>query len=110
MRAQVVALHGAGFNQVQISKKLNSSRYCAQNTINKYKHLLSIYEDLKCSEGPKQLDGRDFWHLKRLIKGDAGLSATKIVSNLNACISKPVTTQIVRRFLKELGSECVVKE
>ena len=84
VRAQMVALHDVGFNQVQISKQLNISRCCVQNAINKYKHL-GIYDDSKRSGRPKKLDGRDFRHLKRLVKGDARLSATKIAS-----ISMPV--------------------
>ena len=38
VRAEVVALHDAGFNQVQISERLNIFRCCVQNVINKYKH------------------------------------------------------------------------
>ena len=54
VRAQVVALRDAGFNQVQISKQLNISHCFVQNTINKYKHL-SAYDLSKCSGRPKKL-------------------------------------------------------
>ena len=76
VRAQVVALHDARFNQVHISKQLNISRCCVQNVINKYKRL-GIYDNSKRSGRPKELDALSFRHLKRLIKGDACLSATK---------------------------------
>ena len=106
--AQVVASHDAGFNQVQVSKQLNISRCCVQNTINKEKYL-GTHESSKRSERPKKLDERDFRHLKRLVKGNAPLSTTKIASNLNASLPKPVTTRTVRTYLNELGFECMVK-
>ena len=108
VRAQVVAFRDAEFNQVQISKQLNISRCCVQKTITKYKHP-SIYEDSKSSGHPKQLAGRDFQHLKRLIKGDKRLSATKIVSDLDASFQKLVTTPTVHTYLKELNFEYVGK-
>ena len=52
-QVQVVALHDAAFNQVQISKQLNISRCCVQNTINKDKHL-RICENTKRSGLPKK--------------------------------------------------------
>ena len=106
--AQVVAFRDAGFTQVQISKQLNISRCCVEKTIAKYKHP-GIYKDFKCLERPKQLDGRDFQHLKRLIRDDECLSATKIVSDLNASFQKLVTTPTVHTYLKELNFEYVVK-
>ena len=87
----MVASHDAGFNQVLISKQLNSSCCCIQSAINKYKHL-STYEGSKRLEHPKKLDGRGFRHLKRLVKGDADLSVTKVACALNASLPKPVTT------------------
>ena len=108
MRAQVVTLHGTGFNQVQISKQLNIFLSCVENAINKCKHL-GTYEDSKRSERPKKVDAQDLRHLERLVKGDAHLNATKIVSDLNATLPKSGTTQIVPTYLKELGFEYVVK-
>ena len=57
----------------------------------------------------KQLDPRGFRDLKRLVKGDARLSATKIASDLNASLPKAVTTPTVRTYLTELAFEYVVK-
>ena len=57
----------------------------------------------------KELDARNFRHLRRLIKGDVRLSATKIVSDLNPSLLKPVTIRTVRTYLKELDFEHVVK-
>ena len=105
----MVALHGAGINQVQISRQLNNSGYCVQNAISKYEHL-ATYEDLKLSERAKNLDGWGFRHLKRLVKSGARLSATKIASDFNARLPKPVTTRTIRTHLKELNFEYVVKE
>ena len=59
VRAQVVVLHDAGFNQVQISKQLNISRCCVQNAINKYNRL-GTYDDSKRSGHPKEFDARGF--------------------------------------------------
>ena len=100
----MIALHDAGFNQVQISKQLNISHCCVQNSINKCKHL-GTCEDSKRLESSKNLDEQSFQHLKRLVNGDARLSATKTVSNLNAILPKPVTTRIVCTYLKELDFE-----
>ena len=58
----------------------------------------------------KKLDARYFWHLKQLVKGDTRLSATKIASDLNACLPKPVTTRTVRTCLKELAFEYVLSK
>ena len=104
----MVALHDAGFNQVQISKQLNISRCCVQNAMKKYKRL-GTYDDSKRSGRPKKLGRRSFRHLRRLVKGDAGLNATKIASDLNANLSKSVTMRTVRTYLKELAFEYVVK-
>ena len=40
VRAQVVTLHNAALNQVQISKQLKISRCCVQNAIKKYTQLI----------------------------------------------------------------------
>ena len=37
--AQMIAVHDAAFNQIQISKQLNISSGCVQNAIKKYKRL-----------------------------------------------------------------------
>ncbi|CAF2153798.1 unnamed protein product [Rotaria magnacalcarata] len=89
VRAQVVALHDAGLNQ-------------------KYKQL-GRFDDLKHTERPKKLSGREIRHLKRLVKGDSHLSASKIASDLNTSLPKPIKTRTVRRYLKHLGFEYVVK-
>ena len=108
VRAQVVALHDARFSQIQISMRLNISRCCIQNMINKYKHR-GIHEGSKRTGHPKKLDERSFRHLKRLAKDDARPNATKLASDLNASLPKLVTTRTVSTHLKELGFEYVVK-
>ena len=109
VRAQVLTLDGGGFSKAQISKQFNIFCCCLQKTTNKYENL-GTYEDLKLSESTKKLDEWGFWHLKRLVEGDVRLSATKILSNMNASLPKSVKTQTVRTCLKELGFEYVVKE
>ena len=100
----MVALHDAGFNQVQISKQLNISRCCLQSVINKYIRL-GTYDNSERSRRPKNLMHGIFG----LVKGDECLSATKIASDLNASLLKLVMTGTVRTYLKELAFECVVK-
>ena len=75
---------------------------------NKYKHL-GTYEDSKYSWHLKKFDGPGFWYLKRLVKGDARLNATKIASELNASLPKSATVRKVRTYLKELDFENVLK-
>ena len=58
---------------------------------------------------PKKLSGLGIRHLKRLVKVDSRISASKIASDLNTSLPEPVTTRTVRRYLKELGFEYVVK-
>ncbi|CAF2092095.1 unnamed protein product [Rotaria magnacalcarata] len=108
VRAQVVVLHDAGLNWVEISIQLKVSRCCVQNAIKKYKQL-SRFDDLKHTGRPKKLSGREIRHLKRLPKGDSRFSASKIASDLNTSLQKPITTRTIRRYLKDLGFEYVVK-
>ena len=108
VRAQAVALHDAGHNQVQISQQLKVSRCFVQNAIKKFK-LHHHYNDAKRSGRPKKITGRNVRCLKRLVKGDSRLSATKIMSDLNSVLPEPVTVRTVRRYLKKLGFEYVVK-
>ena len=63
------------------------SRCCVQNVTNKDKHP-GTYEDSKRSERREKFDGWGLGHLKRLVKDDTHLNATKIVSNLNASFAK----------------------
>ena len=46
VRAQAVALSDARFSHVQISKQLNISRHCVQNTVKKYNEI-GQYNDLQ---------------------------------------------------------------
>lgn len=108
VRAQAVALRNAGFNQVQISQQLKVSRCCVQNAIKKFKKF-GVYKDLKHTKRPKKINGRDIRHLKRLVNGDLRLSVSKITSDLNNSLTEPVSVVTVRRYLKDLGYEYVVK-
>ena len=108
IQAHAAALHDADLNQVQISKQLKVSRCCVQSAIKKYKKLRR-FDDLQHTGCSKKLSGREIRHLKRLVKGDSCTSASKIASDLNTSLPKPVTTRAVRRYLKELGFEYVVK-
>ena len=93
---------------LDLTKATQYFRCCVRNAINENKHL-GTYEDLKSLGCLKKLDGRSFRHLKRSVKGDARLSVTKVVSNLNAILPKPVTMPTAHIYLKELGFEYVLK-
>ena len=108
VRAQAVALSDSGLNQVQISRQLKISRHCVQNTVKKHKETRQ-YNDFPRTGRPKRVPNRGVRYLKRLVKDDGRLSATKITSDLNASLPKPVSTRTVRRYLRDLGYEYVVK-
>ena len=106
--AQAAALSDSGLNQVQISRQLNISRHCVQNTVEKYKKTRQ-YNDFPRTGRPKKIPNRGIRHLKRLVKDDGRLSEAKITSDLNASLPKPVSTRTVHRYLRDLGYEYVVK-
>ena len=108
IRAQAVALDQAGMNQVQISKQLKVSRCCVQNAIKKFK-TAHHYNDSKRSGRPSKVNTRAVRHLKRLVKEENRLNARKITSDLNNSLPQPVSVVTVRRYLKDLGFEYVVK-
>ena len=56
----------------------------------------------------KEVQNRDFRHLKQPAKGDRRLSAAKIASDLNGSFAKPITTTVCR-YLRNLGFEYVIK-
>ena len=97
-----------GLTKFKFQSKSIFLRCCAQNAINKYKHL-DTYKDSKCSERVKMFDERSFRHLKRLAKDDARLNATKIASNLNVSLPKRVITRKLRTYLKERNFQYMVK-
>ena len=72
VRAQVVALHDATLNQLQISERLKVSWCCIQTAINKYKQF-GRFDDLKHTERPKKLFCCEIRRLKRLVKVDSHL-------------------------------------
>ena len=104
----MVPLHDASLDQAQISEQLKVSRCYAQHSIKEYKQLDPL-DDVKHAGRPEKLSGRDIRHLKGLVKGDSSLGASKIVTDLNASLPEPIITSAIRRYLKGLGLEYVVK-
>ena len=70
---------------------------------------LGRYDDLKRSGRPQKTNGRNIRHLKRLVNGDSRLCARKITYDLNNSLPKPVSVVTVRRYLKTLAYEYVVR-
>ena len=108
VRAQAVAFSDSELKQVQISRQLNISRHCVQNAVKKYKETRQ-YNDFPRTGRPKIIPNRGVRHLKRLAKDDGCLCAAKITSDLNASLPKEVSTKTVRRYLRDLGYEYIVK-
>ena len=108
VRAQAVALYKAGLKQVEISQQLGVSRCCVQNAIKRFEDTGSYGDKMRFGR-PHKINERDIRHLKRLVKGEARLSASKITSDLNDSLPKPVTTRTVRNYIKNLSYEYVVK-
>ena len=108
VQAQLVTLHDGALNQLQISKQLEASWYCVQNPIKKYKQL-GRFDHLKHIGRPKTLSGCVIRRLRRLIKGDSRLIGSRISTNLNASLPEPVATRTIRRYLKDLAFEYVIK-
>ena len=90
-----------------LSRQLNISRHCVQNAVKKYK--THQYNDFPRTARPEKIPNRGVPHLRRLVKDNGRLSAAKITSDLNASLPKPVSTRTVRRYLRDLGYEYVVK-
>jgi transposase len=108
IRAQTVALHEAGLSQLEISKQLGISRCRVQNAIRKFKET-GPYDENKRSRRIRKINGRDIRHLKRSVKLENRLSASKITADLNNSLPKLVTTCTVRNYLRKLSDEYAVE-
>ena len=108
VRTQAVTLHQADLNLSRISEQLNILRCYVRHIIKKFEEH-GIYKDLKRSTQPKALSDRNMHDLKRLVKGEDRLSVTKIRKDLNTNLPKPVSREIVRRYLENLGYEYAIK-
>ena len=107
-RVQVVVLHDVALNWIQISKQLKFSWCCVQNAIKKYKQL-GWFDALKHTGRPKKLLRSWDSTFKKIGQRNSRLSASKIAMNLNTSLSELVTTRIIRRYLKDLDFEYLVK-
>ena len=108
VRAQAVPLYQSGLNLSKIWKQLQVSRCCVRNAITKFEECTK-FDDMKRSGRPKSLSDRNIRELKKLVQGDNRLSAAKITTDLNMSLFKPVSKRTVRRDLKKLSYEYVVK-
>lgn len=105
---QAVALRQSGLNITKISKQLKVSRCCVRNAIVKFRDE-ATYTDSKWSGRPKILSNRAERELKRLVRSDNRLSVAKIRADLNVGLTKPVSKETVRRYLRKFGYEYAVK-
>jgi hypothetical protein len=79
-----------------------------QNVIRKFK-VTGSYDENKRSGYFRKINGRHICHLKRLVKLENRLSASKITTDRNNSLSKPVTTRTVQNYLRALSYEYVIK-
>ena len=107
-RAQAVALFETGINVTDISRQQKISRHCVTNATKRYDSD-QIFNDRKRPGRPMKLNDRHIRYLKRLVKGESRLSASNTTANLNTSLATPISSRTVRRCLKKLGYEYMVK-
>ena len=92
----------------EVATRLNISKTCVFNAINKYKDTGEFMDKKRIGRIPK-LDEPDQRHLKRVVKGENRLSVSKITRDLNQSLSEPITSPTVFDYRKKLGDEYKVK-
>lgn len=111
VRAQAVALYTKSKTKMsmdEVAAQLNISKCCVYNAVKKYENT-GDFVDKHRSGRPPKLGERELRHLKRLVTSDNRLSCSKITSELNESLNKPVSRRTVFNYLKKLGYEYKVK-
>ena len=108
VRAQPTALYKLCLNLSKVSKQLHVSGCCVRNPVTKFEEYAK-FDNMKRSGQLKSLSDRNVHELKRLVHDDNRLSATKITTDLNMSLSKPMSKCMVRRYLRRLSYGYVVK-
>ena len=92
----------------EVAAQLNISKRCVYNAVKKYEET-GDFDDKHRSGRPPKIGERELRHLKRLIKNDNRLSCSKITTEINESLNKPVTRRTIFNYLKKLGYEYKVK-
>ena len=101
-RAQIVALSGEGYSQVEIAKKMECSRKGVQTTIKRYKETKS-FKNRKGQGRKKSTTTREDRSLKRVSLADKRKTSSELAAELREGTNKNISARRVRRRLLEVG-------
>ena len=101
-RAQLVALSGEGYSQVEIARKMECSRKGVQTTIKRFKETKS-FKNRKGQGRKKSTSAREDRSLKRAPLADRRKSFSELAAELRESANKHISALTVRRRLLEVG-------
>ena len=101
-RAQIVALSGEGYSQVEIAWNMECSRKGLQTTIKRYKET-KPFKDRKEQGRKKSTTTREDRSLQRASLADKRKIFSELASELKEGANKNISTRTVRRRLLEVG-------
>ena len=101
-RAQIVALSGEGYSQVEIARKMEYSRKGIQTTIKRYKETKS-FKNRKGQSRKKSTTAREDRSLKRASLADRRKSSSELAAEIREGANKHISARTVRRRLLEVG-------
>ena len=101
-RAQIVALSGEGYSQVEIARKMECSRKGVQTTIKRYKETKS-FKNRKGQSRKKSTTAWEDRSLKRASLADRRKSSSELAVELREAANKNISARTVRRRLLEVG-------
>ena len=101
-RAQIVALSGEGYSQVEIARKMECSRKGVQTMIKRYKETKS-FKNRKGQGHRKSTTAREDRSLKRVSLADRRKSSSELAAELREGANKHISARTVRKRLLEVG-------
>ena len=101
-RAQIVALSGEGYSQVEIARKMECSWKGVQTTIKRYKETKS-FKNRKGQDRKKSTTVREDRFLKRAYLAGRRKSSSELAAELRESAKKNLSARTVRRRLLEVG-------
>ena len=100
--AQIVALSGEGYSQVETAKKMECSMKGVQTTIKRYKETKS-FKNRKGQGHKKSKTSREDRSLKRAFLADRKKSFSELAAEFREGANKNISARTVRRRLLEVG-------
>ena len=101
-KAQIVALSGEGYSQVEIARKMECSRKGVQTMIKRYKETKS-FKNRKGQGRKNSTTAREDGSLKRASLADRRKSSSELAAELRESANKQISARTVRRRLLEVG-------